>query len=184
MSRWVKCGVRCCDDPYGIFLRRFKDVTADSIHAVIGVWHRGARTFYVKRSEKMQNYPLVWSLLSIQFDPQVVTDHLDLRLIQPLMTKMANERLCGASARVTRYLSSASCDDNPMRQRVFLHLYELEFESEPQLSSEFYVDAAWLDPDEYERRSAGTTCGLCLRMWSDHCVRHGMTPRPFAPASS
>jgi hypothetical protein len=158
--------------------------TSSSIHAVIGVWHRGARTFYVKRSAKMQNYPLVWSLLSIQFDPRVVRDHLDVPTIQPLMTKMADDRLRSAPIRVTRYLSSANCADNPMSRRVFLHLYEVEFETEPKLAPEFYVDAAWLDPDEYERRAAGTTCGLCLRMWSDHCVRHGMTRRFFAPSLS
>ena len=159
-----------------------KERAASAIHAVIGVWHRGARTFYVKRSKKMQNYPLVWSLLSIQFDPSMVQDHLDLRAIQPLMTKMADERLHGAAVQVTRYLSSGHCTDNPMRKHVFLHLYEIEFETEPRPTPEFYVDAAWLDPDEYEQRAAGTTCGLCLRMWSDHCVRHGMAKHLFAPS--
>jgi hypothetical protein len=155
---------------------------ANSIHAVIGVWHRGARTFYVKRSEQMQNYPIVWSLLSSQFNPEVVRDPLDLPTIQPLMTKMSAERLHGAPIHVTRYLSSANCADNPMRKRVFLHLYEVEFDAEPKLTPAFYTDAAWLDPDQYERRAAGTTCGLCLRMWSDHCVRYGMTDRLFAPS--
>ena len=42
---------------------------SEDLHAAIGVWHRGSQTFYVKRSAQMQNYPLVWSLLSIQFDP-------------------------------------------------------------------------------------------------------------------
>lgn len=56
--------------------------------------------------------------------------------------------------------------------------------TEPRLTPAFYVDAAWLDPAEYEQHAAGTTCGLCLRMWSDYCVRHGMTMRPFAAALS
>src|SRR5687768_11833778 len=83
--------------------------TVDAIHAVIGVWHRGARTFYVQRSERMHNYPLVWSLLSIQFDPTRLADPYDLAAVQPLMTRMADERLCGTPVRVTRYLSSANC---------------------------------------------------------------------------
>ena len=98
------------------------------------------------------------------------------------MQKMADDRLHGAPVRVVRYLSSASCADNPMRQRVFLHLYEVDFATEPKLVPAFYVDAAWLEPAEYEQRAAGATCGLCMRMWSDHCVRHGMAERRFAPA--
>ncbi len=130
----------------------------------------------------MQNYPLVWSLLSIQFDPTQLQDPLDLASVQPLMTKMSDERLCGTPVRVTRYLSSANCSDNPMGKRVFLHLYEVEFDRDPRLAPAFYLDAAWLEPDDYARRAAGTTCGLCLRMWSEYCVRHGMTNHRFAPS--
>jgi hypothetical protein len=150
------------------------------IHAVIAVWHRGSKTFYVKRSERMTNYPLVWSLMSIQFNPEIV-DPLDLALVQPLMNKMARERLYDAPVRVIRYLSSANCADNPMARRVFLHLYEVELTADPNLNSEYYIDSAWLDPDEYELRSEGSTCGLCLRMWSDYCVNHRLTVRRFAP---
>ena len=39
------------------------------IHAVIGVRRAGGATFYVRRSEYMENYPGVWSLFSIQYDP-------------------------------------------------------------------------------------------------------------------
>lgn len=150
------------------------------IHAVIAVWHRGATTFYVRRSERMANYPLVWSLMSIQFDPKVV-DPLDVASIQVLMAKMASERLQGAPIRLTRHLSSANCADNPMSRRVFLHAYEVELEVEPSLNEKYYVDSAWLEPDEYERRSMGATCGLCLRMWSDYCFRNRLTSQRFAP---
>jgi hypothetical protein len=132
------------------------------IHAVIAVWHRGARTFYVRRSARMANYPLVWSPLSIQFDPKQV-DPLDLAQVQPLMDRMGRERLCGARVRVTSHLSSASCAENPMERRVFLHLYEVELDVEPTLDSAFYSDAAWLEPPEYQQRAAGATCGLCTR---------------------
>jgi hypothetical protein len=150
------------------------------IHAVIAVWHRGSRTFYVKRSAKMQNYPLVWSLMSIQFDPLKV-DPLDLEAVQPLFERMSRERLCSAPIRVKRYLSAANCADNPMARRVFLYMYEVELEDEPKLNPDYYVDAEWLEPVEYERRSAGSTCGLCMRMWSDYCVRNRLAERPFAP---
>ncbi len=150
------------------------------IHAVIAVWHRGPKTFYVRRSDRMANYPLVWSLMSIQFDPDVV-DPFNLASIQPLMEKMSNERLNGAPIRLARYLSSANCADNPMGRRVFLHLYEVELATEPNLNPEYYVDSAWLEPTEYESRSMGATCGLCLRMWSDYCVRNRLADRPFAP---
>ncbi len=154
---------------------------ARPIHAVIAVWHRDAKTFYVKRSAKMANYPLVWSLMSIQFDPATLNP-LEAAAVQPLMDKMARERLCGAPLRVTQYLSSASCADNPMQRRVFLHLYEVELQGEPRLDPNYYVDSAWLEPAEYEVRSSGAACGLCLRMWSDYCVRNRLTDRRFAPA--
>lgn len=151
------------------------------IHAVIAVWHRGSKTFYVRRSARMANYPKVWSLMSIQFDPTTVNP-LDAAAVQTLMERMALERLCGAPLRVTRYLSSANCADNPMRRRVFLYLYEVELLEDPRLNPGYYIDSAWLEPAEYEARSFGATCGLCMRMWSDYCVRNRLTDRRFAPA--
>lgn len=152
----------------------------EPIHAIIAVWHRGALTFYVKRSAKMQNYPLVWSLMSIQFDPTTV-DPLDLSAVQPMMEEMSAQRLNGAQIRVKRYLSAANCADNPMARRVFLYMYEVELGDEYSLNQDYYVDAEWLEPEEYERRSAGATCGLCMRMWSDYCVRNRLADHPFSP---
>jgi hypothetical protein len=153
---------------------------AHPIHAAIAVWHRGAKTFYVQRSAKMANYPLVWSLMSVQFDPATLNP-LDTAAVQALMERMARERLCGTRLRVAKYLSSANCADNPMRRRVFLHLHEVELLEEPRLNADYYVDSAWLEPAEYEARSSGATCGLCMRMWSDYCVRNRLTDRRFAP---
>ena len=34
------------------------ETMASQIEAVIGVWFKDGRTFYVKRSERMQNYPM------------------------------------------------------------------------------------------------------------------------------
>jgi hypothetical protein len=153
----------------------------DSIHAVIAVWHENAKTFYVKRSERMPNYPLVWSLLSIQFDPIELPDQLDLSAVQPIMRRMSFERLNGAPLRVNRYLASATCSDNPMRRRVILHMYEVSFDERPDLNPNYYVAADWLDPDQYAERSRNSTCGLCMRMWSNYCVRHQLVDTPFAP---
>jgi len=151
------------------------------IDAIIGVWARGDRTFYVKRSECMENYPGVWSLLSIQFAPDELPDFLDFGKVQPVMEKMSRERLDGAPIRVVRYLKSSRCSDNPMNVPVVLHLYQIELDEEPQLNPRYYVDSAWFTPEEYLRASANSTCGLCMRMWSDYCYQHGLSDIRFAP---
>src|SRR5438128_1957498 len=84
---------------------RLKPNQSSSIHAVIGVWHRGAKTFYVRRSAKMKNYPLVWSLFSMQFKPEALPDPFDLDAVRVLMHQMALERLGGAVVGLERYLS-------------------------------------------------------------------------------
>ena len=71
--------------------------------------------------------------------------------------------------------------DNPMKCRVHLHMYEIRFETEPVLNPAFYTDSAWLEPEEYLARSKDSTCGLCMRMWSDYCVRNGLASNSFAP---
>ena len=143
-----------------------------------------SETFYVKRSPKMANYPLVWSLMSIQFDPATLNP-LDTASVQPLMEKMAQERLSGAPLRVSQYLSSASCADNPMHRRVFLHLYAVELLGEPRLNPDYYVDSAWLEPSDYR----GPIVGRHLRSLHEDVVRllrsespHGSTLRAGRPA--
>ena len=151
------------------------------LHAVIGAWAQGARTFYVRRSEKMENYPDAWSLLSIQFDPLELRDHVDIEAVQRLMDRMAEERLCGATVTVRNSLSSARCSDNPIGVRVHLYLYEVDLEREPTLNEDFYTDGRWMTPEEYSAASANETCGTCMRMWSDYCVRAGLCETRFAP---
>jgi hypothetical protein len=154
---------------------------SSEIHAVIGVWHRHGRTFYVKRSPKMVNYPSVWSLLSIQFEPYSI-DPVDFIQVGSLMSRMADDRLGGIGLRVLRYLSSAACTDNPMRKRVVLHMYQVELEAEPELNENYYIEFAWMTPGEYAVKAKDATCGLCMRMWSDYCVRHGLAGQSFARA--
>ena len=101
------------------------------LHAVIGVWHRGDETYYVKRSEKMQNYPGIWSLFSIQFRPNELTDPKDLSSVRRLLRKLSKERLSNEPVTVKAHLVSGDSDDNPIDRHVFLHLYEIELEKEP-----------------------------------------------------
>jgi len=152
-----------------------------NIDAVIGAWFRNGRTFYVKRSGQMENYPNVWSLLSIQFTPEELPDFCDLAAAQKVMERMAKERLGGAPIRLIHYLKSARCSDNPMQVPVTLHLYQIELESEPELNPKYYVDSAWLTPEEYIKASGNSTCGLCMRMWSDYCYQRGLSKSRFAP---
>ena len=157
-------------------------MTDHKIHAVIGVWYRDGKTFYVRRSATMENYPNVWSLLSIQFKPSTFAHDTDSEVVQSLMEQMSRERLSGVGIEIVRYLSSAHCFHNPMNKSVYLHMFQVELDDEPELNPDYYADCAWLTPEEYSERSRGGTCGLCLRMWSDYSVRHSLAERPFAPA--
>lgn len=151
------------------------------LHAVIGVRHSGERTYYVKRSLKMENYPGLWSLLSIQFDPDELPDPQDTWRAQLLMERLSAERLGGIPIQAKKYLISGNSTDNPYDKNVILHLYEIELLEEPVLNPDYYTDAAWLTPEEYERRTSGERCGLCLRLWADYAWMAGITRRPFVP---
>jgi len=151
------------------------------INAVIGVWLQNGRTYYVKRSSQMENYPNVWSLLSIQFAPQEFPDFTDLECAERIMQRMAKQRLGGAVVRLVRYLKSARCSDNPMHVPVTLHMYEIALQTRPELDPRYYVQSAWFTPEEYTNASENATCGLCMRMWSDYCYETGLSQTRFAP---
>lgn len=154
----------------------------EQIEAVIGVWYKDGRTFYVKRSDQMENYPNVWSLLSIQFTPKELPDFTNLEATQKLMEKMSQERLGKVPIRLSRYLKSARCSDNPMKVPVTLHLYQIELDSEPKLNPRYYTDSEWFTVEDYLTASAESTCGLCMRMWSDYCYQSGLSKIRFAPS--
>lgn len=157
------------------------ETMTSQIDAVIGAWFRDGRTYYVKRSPQMENYPGVWSLLSIQFARDELVDFTDLASAKKVMERMSEERLGGVPVRLIHYLKSARCSDNPMQVPVTLHLYQIELESEPKLNPEYYVDFAWFTPEEYMKASENATCGLCMRMWSDYCYQAKLSKIRFAP---
>lgn len=154
------------------------------LHAVIGVWFDGKRTFYVKRSDKMANYPGVWSLFSIQYNPNEHLDSLDLTVTDRLMLRMSQERLYGAPIRVRQFLTVSTCTDNPLGKTVILRLYRVELEREPRLNPDYYTDSRWMNSDEYLQHRGDATCGSCLRMWSDYCKRHGLPYTSLTPGTS
>ena len=149
------------------------------VNAVIGVWHDGPVTYYVRRSQKMRNYPGVWSLPSIQYRAQEVSQPEDLLCVQPLFEKMSKQRLGNVPVCVKDYLISGSSDRNPYGLHVHLHLYRIEIIRDPDLEADYYTDGAWLTAGEYQRRNADQACGLCLRLWSDYAWLAGITDRPF-----
>jgi hypothetical protein len=151
------------------------------LFGVIGVWYRGDRTFYVKRSDRMRNYPGVWSLPSIQFDPAVLTNNQDLGAVQRYVNMMSAERFGGVPIRTLEFLTSGDSDENPIGMHVFLYLYRIEMRAEPVLNPEYYTDMKWMTAEQYERASYGQQCGLCMRLWSDYAWLRGITDRPFIP---
>ena len=155
--------------------------SVSQIEAVIGVWLKDGRTLYVKRSGRMENYPNVWSLLSIQFTPEELPDFTDLEAAEKVMERMSEERLGGVPVRLIHYLKSSRCSDNPMHVPVTLHMYQIELEREPELNPEYYLDSAWFTPEEYMKATENATCGLCMRMWSDYCYQSGLSNVRFAP---
>lgn len=155
------------------------------IHAIIGVRHDGPSTWYVRRSSMMANYPNVWSLPSIQYDPEAFADGGDLEHAAGLFSDLSDQRLGGVPIQVDSLLTSGSSDMNPMGVDVHLRLYRISLGAEPVLEPSYYVDAEWMSPRRYEEASAGQACGLCLRLWSDFAWLSGITDRPFVarPAS-
>ena len=149
------------------------------LHAIIGVRFSGNRTYYLKRSRMMKNFPSVWSLMSIRFDPNWLDDRKDLIKVQKLMTKMSQERLGGVPIITKKYLTSGDDPNSPVGEHVFLHLYEIELSEEPRLNPAFYTNSSWMTPKQYEKKSAGQPCGLCLRLWSDFAWMTGISDRPF-----
>ncbi len=154
-------------------------MTAQPITAVIGVRHDGPLTWYVRRSERMANYPGVWSLPSIQFAPVELPDIHDLDRVSGHFSRLSAERLGGVPVEVRRHLTSGTSDMNPMGVDVTLHLYLIDLPEEPTLDPAFYVESGWLDAAEYDDRSAGQPCGLCTRLWGDYAWLTGIADRPF-----
>jgi hypothetical protein len=150
----------------------------DELHALIGVIRKGDKTLYVKRSQLMENYPGVWSLLSGRADRHEVSDSLDLTAIQKCVDRLSTERLQGTPLAVKRFLTSAQCDKYD--HRLFLYMYEIQCDGIPRLNPRYYDDARFMTVDEYLAASHDSMCGLCMSMWSRYCVRNGLADRPFA----
>jgi hypothetical protein len=150
------------------------------LFAIIAVAHEGERTFYVKRSLHMANYPGVWSLPSIQFDSKELGDPTDLRTVAHYVDTMSRQRLGGAALRIEELLTSGNSDDNPIDRDVHLYLYRVAFQTPPVLNPDFYTDSRWMTASEFEEASADQTCGLCVRLWADHAWMLGIADHPYA----
>jgi len=170
-------------DQYGLDGVRLRVVcVSDKIQAVIGVWLRGPRTFYVLRSPQMTNYPGVWSLPSIQFTAEELPEPTDVRAAKAVLQRMSDERFERALVvGDIQLLTSGWCDSNPTGKLVELYLYSFELPAIPALQPRYYTDSAFLLPEEYVARSAGARCGLCTRLWSEESYRTGLVAERFAP---
>lgn len=155
-------------------------VQRPKLFGMIGVSYLRDRTFYVKRSMHMQNYPGVWSLPSIQFDPARIDPH-DVEAAQAQLERMSEERLGGARLRVSELLTFGDSDFNPIEKHVYLYLYKFEFVTPPRLNPVYYTEMSWMTAAEYEEAARGQPCGFCIRLWSDYAWLHGITDRPFVP---
>lgn len=159
------------------------EVVQDKLHAVIGIWLREGRAFYVKRSEneKLNNYLGVWSLFSIQYEEGELEDVKDLSAASRLMQKMTEERLCGSPIRTKGFLFEDSANSMKIINKwVYLKFYEIEFDNDPKLNPDYYTDGRWMTFDEYEEQLGEGGCGSCIRMWWDYAhFNLGIVNRPF-----
>jgi hypothetical protein len=151
------------------------------IRAIIGVSYRPAQrddlseTYYVKRAASMENYPGVWSLPSIQYDPSEIPDPLDLDAVWSVFARMSAERFGGTPITVHQHLVTGSSDMNPMGRMVELVLYRISFAKDPRLDPRFYTASEWLTRHEFELRTvfAPLPCGLCTKLWGQYQREHG-----------
>jgi hypothetical protein len=154
---------------------------APSIYAIIGVSYKEGKTFYVKRSSKMKNYPDVWSLISIQISKEEFQSHLDLASVSERFDELSRERLSGAKIRVLEHLTSDDSDKNNIGCHVFLHLYHVDVLELNSLNPDYYVASDWLNQNELDDLNEDLTCGLCTRMWKDYAWHNDLLPRDFLP---
>lgn len=148
-------------------------MTQEPIRAVIGVSYRihpERATFYVERSEHMENYPGVWSLFSIQHTKGELPDPHDLRAVQRVMKRMSAQRLYAAPVAVLRHLIAGSSDQNPMSRMVHLNLYQIQFFEDPLLNPQYYTRGEWLTGEEFVKKTmfAPSPCGLCTKLWQEY----------------
>lgn len=156
-------------------------MTPSPIRAVIGVSYLtppGASlvTYYVKRSMRMENYPGVWSLPSIQHEAGELHDPCDLRAAQKIFTRMSHERFYDAPIAVLGHLVAGSSDENPLGRMVHLNLYRVGFLEEPMLNPRYYANSAWLVGEEFTQKTmfSPLPCGLCTKLWQQHQGRLGI----------
>lgn len=154
-------------------------MTDGPITAIILVRQHAGLTWCVRRSSKMANYPNLWSLPSIQYEPGTFADPLDIDRASELANALSEQRLGGTPVRVNRFLTEGSSNENPMGVDVKLRLYEVELAAEAVLNTHFYVGQEWMAPEGYQKASAGQPCGLCLRLWSNYAWLSGITDIPF-----
>ncbi len=149
------------------------------LHAVIAVWHRDSKTYYVKRSDSMENYPGVWTHMSVKFRLEELPDSRELDAAQVIMDRLSAERLGGTDIRVVELLSAATSSTNPINVCVHLSMYRVELAAEPRLNPRFYTDGKWMTHEEYAFLD-NPPCGTCIRMWSDYCVANGLSDLQLA----
>lgn len=149
------------------------DDYVEPIRAFIGAWKKGDKTYYVKRSDKMENYPGVWSLFSMQIPWEKFTElPQDRDLALDIMQTISNQRLGGLEVTNALWISGAESFRTELGKSVALHLYRVELIGEPKLNPYFYSEGAFLTADEF-RSMDKMPCGTCVRMWSKHGINKG-----------
>ena len=98
------------------------------------------------------------------------------------MKKMSLQRLGDAPIRVREFLTAGEARNTSIGHFVHLDLYRIDFDAEPILNPDYYTEGRWMDFDEYASAVAGSPCGLCVRLWTDHAYLLGLCSHPFLPA--
>lgn len=146
----------------------------NQLHAIIGMWQRDQKIYFVQRSASMENYPSVWSLMSLQHEKDRLDDPRNLKSAARIFNELSESRFDGEPIEVHAHVLSQSADNSFINSTTHLHLYQISFDEEPTLNDAYYTNAKWLTFDEYLKISKGTPCGLCTCMLEDHLLSQGI----------
>ena len=136
------------------------------ILAFVGVWLRGDKAYFVRRSCRMENHAGQWSLPSVQLLPGVLSsDNVSVAVVEQFR-RLSGERFRKSPISVKRFLICGReyRENIPRPAWVDLRLYEIAFDEEPRLDPEYYVEGRWMTLSEYRVASDPAAAGLCCNL--------------------
>lgn len=138
----------------------------------------GVKVLWVRRSSKMTNYPLLWTLFSQQYSPDDIYGKGDITGCNEVFRRMSRERLEGSPIKVERFLDETEGYSEDLKCYVHLMLWKISFPFGVRLNPDYYIGAEWLTWKEHFRWHGRSKCGMCTRLFQDWAYLHNLCPWP------